>query len=365
MQASTSVQSAGRTAPRPSDRAPVTPHLAARARFAVGALGLLSIVALAALGKGLTAAGCPLPLPLTTLLLSAFAGEAASRVRGSAGIDPPAEVPLALGMILLGAQVDGDVVAGIGLAGLGLLAVHWGVVLGLFHALGRVGVLPGRTAGLLATGLCGCGLSAVTASARGDPRAPASARSLAVAASLLAGIIGFAAMPPLARLVGLDARQVARWAGLAMPTTAEAVLVAAAHSPEAFRLAGAWRFVVNALQGVPIVVYLAQFAPATPEAGRGRLRRTVGPVFARLPAFTWGLAAFGALALSGAFAPAEKARLGRLVSWAFLTALAGVGFRTRVRPLLAAGPWALLAALLGWGLGAAALLALVVWTGSW
>jgi uncharacterized membrane protein YadS len=170
-------------------------------------------------------------------------------------------------------------------------------------------------------------------------------------------------MPPLAPR-GLDARQVARWAGLAMLTTAEA-----ASSPRRTRpsvsLAGAWRFVVNALQGVPIVVYLAQFAPATPEAGRGRLRRTLGPVFARLPAFTWGLAAFGALALSGAFAPAEKARLGRLVSWAFLTALAGVGYRTRVRPLLAAGPWALLAALLGWGLGAAALLALVVWTGSW
>ncbi len=347
---------ATRDAPLPADAVGAT----ARA-----ALGLAAIVLLATVGKALTGAGCPLPLPLTTLLLSAVAGEAASRHRRAASIDPPAEVPLALGMILLGAQLEGDVIAGIGVTGLVLLGLHWAVVGGLFHALGRVGVFSPRTAGLLATGLCGCGISAVTASARGDPRAPASARSLAVAASLLAGVVGFAAMPALTRVLGLDARQAARWAGLAMPTTAEAVLVAAAHSPEAFRLAGAWRFVVNALQGVPIVVYLSTFAPGPRRPGRGRARRVVGSIIKRLPAFTWGLAAFGGLALSGAFAPAEQARLGRLVNWAFLTALSGVGYRTRIRPLLEAGPRALFGALLGWALGAAVLLGLVCVTGRW
>jgi hypothetical protein len=83
MQASTSVHTAARTAPRPPTERPF--HRSAARALRVGALGLLSIVALAALGKVLTAAGCPLPLPLTTLLLSAFAGEAASRFRGSAG----------------------------------------------------------------------------------------------------------------------------------------------------------------------------------------------------------------------------------------------------------------------------------------
>jgi|GEM_PF-191128 len=316
-------------------------------------VGLVALVALAALGRGVHGVVGGLQLPLTTLLLSMAVGALLARSPRTRHFDPPAEVPLALGMILLGVQFEASTFGKIGFTGVAGLLAHWAVVGGLFALAARRGWLPGREAGVLAVGLTGCGLSAVLSAVRGDPQAPHHVRTVAVATTLAAGALGFAMMPWVGPAVGLSGEGLARWASTSLPTTAESVLVAAPHGPEALRLAGAWRFLVNALQWAPILVYLARFGPrdAAARGVRGALRR--------VPTFTWGLAAFGALGVAGAFGAGERLALARLVNWAFLAALAGVGLRTRLGPLVRSGGRGVLVALVAWAIASAVALGVV------
>lgn len=298
--------------------------------------GLAALVLLAIGFKALHTATGWLTLPALALFGSMAVCAALDRHAGGRTLDVPAEIPLAVGMILLGAQFTADTFARIGLGGVAHLLVHWAVVGLLFAGLARARRLDPRTAGVLANGLSGAGLSAVLSVTRGDPRAPASARTLAIAATLAAGALGFAAMPPLARAFGLSGPELARWAGLSLPTTAEAVLVGAAGGERTLALTGAYRFLVNALQGLPILAYLAVFGARDPRASRAPLARVRG-AFGKVPAFVWGLSAFGALGVVGAFAPGERVALSHLTNWAFLTALVGVGLRTHPASFVALG----------------------------
>ena len=338
------------TAAPPTPLPPTTGRHRARVR---AALGLVGLVALAALGRAVHGVVGGLQLPVTTLLLAMGVGALLARSPRTRHLDPPAEVPLAVGMILLGVQFEAGTFARIGLGGVAALFAHWAVVGALFAGAARWRWLPARDAGVLAVGLTGCGLSAVLSAVRGDPAAPHHARTTAVATTLAAGALGFATMPWLGPAAGLDGEGLARWASTSLPTTAESVLVAAPHGPGALELAGAWRFLVNALQWAPILVYLAAFGPRDASAGgvRGALRR--------VPAFTWGLAAFGALGVAGVFGAGERLALARLVNWAFLAALAGVGLRTRLGPLLRGGGRAVLVALLLWAVASAVALGVV------
>ena len=316
---------------------------------------LVALVALAISFKALYAFTGLLTLPALTLFGSMALGAGLARRPLGRALDWPAEVPLAVGMILLGAQFEADTFRQIGLGGVAHLVVHWAIVGLLFFLLARTGRLTGRTAGVLATGLSGCGLSAVFSVSRADPAAPTSARALAIASTLAAGAIGFAVMPPISRALGLSAPELARWAGLSLPTTAEAVLVGAARCPETLRLAGAWRFLVNALQWLPIVAYLAIFGRSDTGPARGSIAR-VRRVLGQVPSFVWGLSAFGALGVVGAFQPGERAALSHVTNWAFLSALVGVGLRTRPASFLALGWRPIAWSVVAWAVASALLL---------
>lgn len=337
---------------RPSPRTP--PGARAPAALPCGLALLLALALLARLlGRLLPA----LPLAPLTLGLTLALAPGLRRLRVPGAEDPPHDVPLSAGMILLGVQLDPTLLGCLGPSAPLLLLVHWAAVAWLFGAAARAFRLPSRTLHLAALGLSGCGLSAVMAAAKADPAARAEERDLAVAATLACGALGFVALPWLAHRTALPPCALGAWAGLGMPTTAEAVLIGAAHSAQALTLVGAWRLIVNLLQAVPILLWIRAYAPPASAATTGPGEVVLATV-RRVPAFVWGLALCGAFGFVGAFAPAERAVLANVTSWAFLMALVGVGLRLRPRDLLRLGWRPVLACVLAWCLAVALLGAL-------
>ncbi|MBL4770499.1 MAG: putative sulfate exporter family transporter [Planctomycetes bacterium] len=249
------------------------------------------------------------------------------------------EVPLSLGLILLGVQIlPSD------LAELGWSAPLW--ILGyqtffamLFYALVKCGCFAKREGGLLAMGLSGAGLSSVLATLKGDPDAPQDAAPMVLSGLLTHGAIGFVCMPIISDRLHLSAAQMACWSGVCMPTTAESVMVAASHSDEALRQAAAWRLLINLLQWVPIVIYLGLFAAPVPK-GKGPGPRALAlwvNTIHRIPLFVWALTLVGAFSCTTGFTPEERQVLGELTTWSFLIALAGLGWSTRPQKVFALG----------------------------
>ena len=117
----------------------------------------------------------------------------------------------------------------------------------------------------------------------------------------------------------------------------------------AFRLTGAYRFLVNVLQWIPVLIY------ARRRAGGDAPPSALG----QIPYFVWGLVGTGLLGLLGAFTATERAGLARLANWAFLLSLVGIGMRMRPSDLLRPGAARLLGALALWVTLAALLLLLV------
>jgi uncharacterized membrane protein YadS len=137
-------------------------------------------------------------------------------------------------------------------------------------------------------------------------------------------------MPIISRYFELDASQIACWAGVCMPTTAESVLIAAAHSEQALRQAAAWRLLINLLQWVPIVTYLLLFAPPARSSQNIWMHSlSVGlSSMRRVALFVWGLALVGVFSCTEGFTLKERQSLGQLTTWSFLVALAGIGWNT-------------------------------------
>lgn len=331
---------------------PAPPVPSARGELLAG-LVLLLALALGARALGRLVPEIPLA-PLTlglTLLVAPWLR--ARRVPGS--LEPPHDVPLSVGMILLGVQFEPALLACLGPVAPLQLVLHWLLVALLFTLAARWARRPRRTLHLAALGLSGCGLSAVISAARADPKTTPAERDLAVAATLACGALGFVALPLIARALDLTPCALGSWAGLAMPTTAEAVLIGAAHSPTTLQIVGAWRLGVNLLQVVPILLWIRAHAPAAPGAPRGLLAVTQATV-RRVPVFVWGLAVCGAFGFVGAFSPRERGVLSNVTSWAFLMALVGVGLRLKPRDLLRLGWRPVLACALAWAVAAALLL---------
>ena len=122
------------TAAPPTPLPPTTGRHRARVR---AALGLVGLVALAALGRAVHGVVGGLQLPVTTLLLAMGVGALLARSPRTRHLDPPAEVPLAVGMILLGVQFEAGTFARIGLGGVAALFAHWAVVGALFAGAAR------------------------------------------------------------------------------------------------------------------------------------------------------------------------------------------------------------------------------------
>lgn len=287
-----------------------------------------------------------LPLPTQTLLAGMLLAPLCQWVPLLRAHRPAPEVPLTVGMVLLGAQVDAAALHAVGFVGLGLLLVHQPIVRWCVRLpMQRVGVAP-HAASLVAVGIGGGSLSAVLAAEAGATHADEAARQLAITTTLAAGAMGFLLLPGVAAACELDAVECARWAGITMATTAEAVLVGAEHSPEAMRATGAMRFLVNLFLWLPVLVHLRRTEPT----GAARRRPVQAAFWAvrRVPGFVYGLGLLATATLLGGLAEGEQRALGRATNWAFLMVLAGVGMTIRVPTLRRLGLRPLLAALLGW-----------------
>lgn len=329
---------------------------AGQVRSHVVELGAMSAVAAASWAAHRW--GPPWPLPTQTLALGVLVGHAIARNAPLRGWRPGAEVPLTVGMVLLGTQVDGGAVLAVGWLGVLLVVAHplcaGALVRGALRCVG----VPRPTASLVALGLGGSGLPAVVAAQAGEAQPDDEARALAVTATLAVGALGFVLLPWCADCLGFDAIARARWIGVAMPTTAEAVLLGAGHSPAALRATAALRFLVTLMLWLPVLLHLRRVgAPAPDAATASRRRHAVAATVARVPGFVFGLALLAVLTMAGGLDDDERRALARLANWAFLTALAGIGMGLRVPTLRRTGLRRLLAAVAGW-LAAAAALAL-------
>lgn len=316
--------------------------------------GVLALLALAVLAKGVHTFAGTVPLPLFTLMFSMSIGGFLRMHPRTAAWDPPLALPLSVGMILLGVQFEPALLDVVGPLDLVRLGVHWVLVALLFLAAARFTPLGRRTAGLLAVGLSGCGITASLAAADGDPRTTREQRAGVVALTLLCGTLGFAVLPPMACLMGLDAPSLARWAGLSMPTTAEAVLIGGAHSPAAMQQVGAYRFFVNVLQWIPILVYLRVFGPKVERTGP-RAWAAFTSTVRSMPAFVWGLSFFGVFGFLGSFDCQEREVLAHATNWSFLASLVGIGIAMKPRSLVALGFGATITGALVWIVAAALL----------
>jgi len=291
------------------------------------------------------------PLPLTTLALGMLASAHPRLPWTRLTSDAPYDVPLAVGMILIGTQFEASVVSSVGLRGTALLLGFQLTVLLAFFATARAGP-DGRTWRLMGVALTGCGVSAAFAATEVHGPEGLRERPACLSTTLLVGGFGFVLLPLIAKLAALSPTETATWAGIVMPTTAEAVLIGASAGGVAFRLTGAYRFLVNVLQWIPVLLYARRRvggdAPPSP--------------WKQIPYFVWGLVGTGVLGLVGAFDAQERAGLGRLANWAFLLSLVGIGMRMRPADLLRPGAARLLAALALWALLATVLLLVVVST---
>lgn len=317
---------------------------------------VLLLVAAAAKALAWQAAG--LPIATATLTLGIVAGCAWRRFGAR---DVAFEAPLSCGMVLLGVQLVPMHLRALGPTAPLWLVGYWLTVTALFLVAVRSRLFSARVGGLLSIGMAGAGITAVRAAARSDEHVPKDAVPLATAGVLGAGAIGFLLTGAIGEWLGLPADSLSRWIGIAMPTTAEAVLVGAAHSQQAQQQTAAWRMLVNLLQFVPILVYLQVFVPADERPDGNRVLRAAVASLRRIPLFVWGLTAVGAFAWAESFTEHERDVLRALTNWSFLLALAGIGMQTSPRAVLALGPRRLLAVLAIWCGATAALLGMILW----
>ena len=262
----------------------------------------------------------------------------------------PYHLPLTVGLILMGAQLHPSVFSLIGGHGLLAVAALWVGVAGLFWLLSRTRLLTPRLAGLFTLGLIGCGVSAIAGAAQSDRKAQGAPTAYATLAVLLSGAAGLLLYPLLGVAFGLDAAQFGALAGITIANSAESVATAATHSDEALGAAAGYKLLVNALQGIPILLYLWLVAP------KGTSRPGVASVLERVPFFVWGFAAVAIAASMGLFSEAERESLGGLTRLAFFIALVGVGYHIRLDVIRRIGPRPILLGLAVWVVATTAIL---------
>ncbi|MBX3459497.1 MAG: putative sulfate exporter family transporter [Planctomycetes bacterium] len=298
-------------------------------RTASGLVVLAVIVGFAKLAHVLVPA---VPGVVWALAFGALAGAGAARARGPVP-SLPYHVPLTAGFVMMGAQVRPEVFTLVGWQGLLSLAVLWLLVVVSFALAVKLRLLPSRLAGLFALGLSGCGVTAVTAVARYDRTVEGTPATVATLLILLSGAIALVAYPYLGAGLGLDASTFGTFAGLTVANNAEALATAGTAPDPALLVAAAYKVLVNAFEGLAVLLYLCLFVPRD-----RRQQQHIGAklLLPKVPGFVVGFAVVGTAALLGAFDDAERATLAELTNWAFFIALVGVGYRTRLSDIFKA-----------------------------
>lgn len=328
---------------------PVDPAPAASHRMA-GLAALGGIVLLAKLAHLLVP---QVPAVIWALGFGMLAGlEARSR---GVRLVLPHELPLMLGFVLMGAQVESGVFAQAGLTGLGLLAAWVVATLVLFRVAAGLRLLPRRLANLFALGMAGFGVSAVAAAGSRDPGLSGTPQTMATLLVLLTGAIGLVAYPLLQPWLGLSESGFAALAAVSLANNAEAIATAGTLGAGAALGAAALKVAINAFEGVALVAFLR-------GQNRGTRPRRWHDAIPRVPGYVLGFSLVAALSLAGIFDGTERASLANLTHWAFFIALAGVGFRTRLDLLARVGWRPLAVGMAIWLLTTATLLAWLVTT---
>ncbi|MCB9895706.1 MAG: putative sulfate exporter family transporter [Planctomycetes bacterium] len=324
----------------------------AEARRTNGLLaGTLSLIVLALIAKLAHVIAPQVPGAVWALGFGILAGSGSARAHTVPAL--PYHLPLTVGLILLGAQLDPRLFSLIGWQGALAVGAFWLGVAGVLWIVSRTGLLTPRLAGLFALGLIGCGVTAITGAAQTDRKAAGVPAVYATLVVLVSGAIGLLVYPVIGSALGLDAAAFGTFAGITLANSAESVATAALHGDEAMGVAAGYKLLVNALQGVPILLYLWVFAPKSELAhGAGAVRTLV----ARIPYFVWGFAAVAIAGALGAFTADERVQLGHLTRYAFFIALVGVGFRTRLDVIRRIGVRPVLVGVALWALAAGAVL---------
>lgn len=249
---------------------------------------------------------------------------------------------LRLGVILLGARLQLDLLAAAGPLALGLAVAVVLVGVVAMEAVGRrLGVRPGLRR-LLAVGTSVCGASAIAAAA---PVVGADDDEAAVSVALvsLLGAAGVMAFALLAEPLGLSVSDYALLAGATLHEVGHVLAAGAALGPEALDLATLVKLLRVALLA-PVLLLVGAFARGSAAGASADIKQARAPL---LPGFLLGFLLLGAARAVGVL---PEGWVGPLSSASLLltaTAMAGIGLGVDPTGLRRAGGRALLLALAG------------------
>lgn len=256
--------------------------------------------------------------------------------RHDRGIRFCAHTLLEVAVMLLGASVSAQALAGAGPGLLGGIALVVACAIGAGYGLGRLLGLAHRPAVLIACGNAICGNSAIAAVA---PVIDADARdvSSAIAFTAILGVAVVLALPAAGALLGFGARPYGVLAGLTVYAVPQ-VLAATAPAGALAMQVGAVVKLARVLMLGPVVLGLSLLARGS-GAARPPLHRLV-------PWFIAGFLALAALRLGGWLPPVVLAPAAAASSVLTIVAMAALGLQTDIAALAGAGLRASLAVML-------------------
>lgn len=299
----------------------------------VAALALLLDAVLGAAGTGSPGAA----------VLALLLGTAAATVRApGAGLRPglgwAGSRLLQAGIVLLGLTVPLAALTQVGPRALPVVAVAVVTAFAVATVVGRALGVPRDLRLLLGAGTGICGASAIAATAGVIRPRPADV-GYALSTVVLMNLLAIAALPPLARAVGLTDPGFGAWVGSSVNDTSAVVALAGAWSAEALAVAVVVKL-TRVLALVPVTLVLA-WRTRVHEAGQpgGTGDATTAPRPARLvPAFLVLFVLAVGVAATGLLPERATALAGTAVDVLVACALAAVGLSTRLREVAAAGP---------------------------
>jgi uncharacterized integral membrane protein (TIGR00698 family) len=262
------------------------------------------------------------------------------------------EIPLKLGIVLLGLSLTLTEIARLGGQALVVLLVC--LALGpasIYLIASRFGIAQ-RLAILLGVGTTICGSTAIAVAA---PVIDASDEdvSYAIATISLFGVLAMLALPLAGAIIGLHEGEFGIWAGIAVPSTPQVIGAAYMYSPGAGLQATVVKLGRNVFI-IPVVFVIGVWYSRQKLGSRGA-GRSLGDYRRSLPAFLFG---FVTLALVRTLIDHLQPPDGGVwrhslenVGWAarsfILVAMAGIGLNTRLGALRTVGAAPLAAAFLG------------------
>ncbi len=302
--------------------------------FASLAPGLAAAGGVAAAAFALRSLSLPGLELMSPLLLSIVIGMTLGNVFGVAGIARPGlafslRAPLRVGIALLGLQITFAQIAGIGVAGLAILAF---AVAGTFIVILRAGALLGvdpRLAQLIAAGTSICGASAIIA-ANTVVRDRDEGVAYSLATVTLFGTISMFAYPLLGALLPLDDFAYGLWVGASVHEVAQVVAAAFAHGQVSGEF-GTIAKLARVLMLAPMIIGLGLLL-AHRATGEGRPAAAVP-----MPWFIVGFLGMVLFASTGLASEALRQAVALTAQVLLALALAAVGLETNLRRVVAQG----------------------------